>query len=285
MSTLKLVNPELSVEIEFEKGSEAKDLLKKIGEVGHAGSIGLISLRSLLAGSIEECNGYVVVAVGADGSMDAEAPVAETVTEEAPAAEAPAAEEVPVAETSAEEPAETPAEAPAEAPAADTPAAEPAEEAPAAESAKEALKKQFGVNADAGGESLTPSTKKNNQTSRKRRDIAELINKAREGVNGELVKALEAAGFTIINVKNDDCRFYANLPGVGDSRKAPRFSISVLKSGNFTVSLCVDDRSTKLHATVEKDKGVAGVVACTQDPMFKDQVEAAVAAYQASTKE
>lgn len=280
---MRIVNHELNIDLPFEKGVEPKDLLRRISsEPNAAGSIGLISLRSLLNGDLPEVNGYLIMTDEDDAEAQQEATAAAELAaateaaevESDSAAEAIATEDVVeganVTATDAEAPVETTEEAPVE--------TSDAEAAPDV-SAKEAVQKAFGINVQ---EPLTPKPNESTGVSRPRRDMSALIAKAKSGVHAKLLEAVEAAGYTIVNVENSERWFGFNVAGGGDQRNAPRFDVSPLKNGAYSVSLYVNDRATKIKERLVPAEGgqvtPEQIIASMQGEMFKDAIAEGLAA-------
>lgn len=307
---MRLVNTDKAVDIEFEAGIEPKALLKMIGDAGHPGTIGLISLRALLEGTGEsEINGYMVMtdadeteavelkeavaeftAAEAEKSQEAVADkteaelIADAQEKEAAAAQDLAAVEG-AAETVTEEVAAVGADAgkveTAEGPAAggeEVSAADPANEA-AAGTAADAVKKAFGIDMSKGGEgaALTPAPTTTAAVSRPRRDLGALIEKAMKGVHGPLLTAAVAAGYTITNVENTERWF--GLSVAGDypvTRLSPRFDVSPLKNGAYSVSLYLNDRATGLKEKLVAAEGAPvsneAIIASMGGELFKTAI-------------
>lgn len=297
---MRIVNTDLGIDLTFEKGVEPKELLRRISsEPGAAGSIGLIGLRSLLNGELSDVSNYVIFSEEDDEAAAAEAEAAaalaaeqtvqaaEVKTEDATEAEAAAPavegdttavsdqEAVPVAVEGA------PVQEAAPEVVADDAKDQVAEGGDTQEpqvTAKEAVKKAFGITADP----VTPKASESAGVSRPRRDMSALITKAKAGVHGPLLVAVEAAGYTIVNVENTERWFGFNVPGGKDLRAAPRFDVSPLKNGSYSVSLYVNDRATKIkerlapvdNAPVTPEM----IIACMQSVIFKDKIEEGLAA-------
>lgn len=292
---MRIVNTDLGIDLTFEKGVEPKELLRRISsEPGAAGSIGLIGLRSLLNGELPDVSNYVIFSEEDDEAAAAAALAAEQTVQAAEvkteaAVEAEAAAPVVEGDTTAVSDQETVAVAVEGAPVqeaapevvADDAKAQVAEGDDAQEpqvTAKEAVKKAFGITTDP----VTPKASESAGVSRPRRDMSALITKAKAGVHGALLAAVEAAGYTIVNVENTERWFGFNVPGGKDLRAAPRFDVSPLKNGSYSVSLYVNDRATKIkerlapvdNAPVTPEM----IIACMQSVIFKDKVEEGLAA-------
>lgn len=294
---MRIVNIELGVDLSFEKGVEPKELLRRIStEAGAPGSIGLISLRSLLNGDLPDVNGYVVMTeedeveaaetAEAAASLAAEQVEVAAVAEEASAVEAEAA--APVVE--GDNAAATDSEADSSEVVEETDAAPVVEEVSetgetavsakdAVKAAKDAVKAAFGINVN---ETLTPKASESSGVSRPRRDMAALITKAKAGAHGALLNAVETAGYTVVNVENTERWFGFNVPGGSDLRAAPRFDVSPLKNGSYSVSLYVNDRATKIKERLAPVDGKSVtpemIIACMQSDVFKDKIAEGLAA-------
>lgn len=284
---MRIVNIELGVDLSFENGVEPKELLRRIStEAGAPGSIGLISLRSLLNGDLPDVNGYVVMTeedeVEAAETAEAAASLAAEqveVAEEASAVEAEAA--APVVE--GDNAAATDSEADSSEVVEETDAApvveEVSETGETAVSAKDAVKAAFGINVN---ETLTPKASESSGVSRPRRDMSALIAKAKAGAHGALLNAVETAGYTVVNVENTERWFGFNVPGGSDLRAAPRFDVSPLKNGSYSVSLYVNDRATKIKERLAPVDGKPVtpemIIACMQSDVFKDKIAEGLAA-------
>lgn len=275
---MRIVNIELGVDLSFETGVEPKELLRRIStEAGAPGSIGLISLRSLLNGDLPDVNGYVVM------TEEDEVEAAET----AEAAAVLAAEQVEVAATApvveGDNAAATDSEVDSSKVVEETDAAPVTEEVAGTDetavSAKDAVKAAFGINVN---ETLTPKASESSGVSRPRRDMSALIAKAKAGVHGALLNAVETAGYTVVNVENTERWFGFNVPGGSDLRAAPRFDVSPLKNGSYSVSLYVNDRATKIKERLAPVDGKPVtpemIIACMQSDVFKDKITEGLAA-------
>lgn len=278
---MRLVNTDKAVDIEFEAGIEPKALLKMIGDAGHPGTIGLISLRALLEGTGEsEINGYMVIteadAAEAVELKEAVAEFAEAKGEDDPAVSQDLAAVEGAAETVTEEVAAVGADT-SKVETAEDPASEevPANEA-AAGTAADAVKKAFGIDMSKGGEgaALTPAPTTTAAVSRPRRDLGALIEKAMKGVHGPLLTAAVAAGYTITNVENTERWF--GLSVAGDypvTRLSPRFDVSPLKNGAYSVSLYLNDRATGLKEKLVAAEGAPvsneAIIASMGGELFK----------------
>ena len=132
------------------------------------------------------------------------------------------------------------------------------------------MQKAFGINVQ---EPLTPKPNESTGVSRPRRDMSALIAKAKSGVHAKLLEAVEAAGYTIVNVENSERWFGFNVAGGGDQRNAPRFDVSPLKNGAYSVSLYVNDRATKIKERLVPTEGgqvtPEQIIASMQGEMFK----------------
>lgn len=281
---MRIVNTELGIDLTFEQGVEPKELLRRISsEPGAAGSIGLIGLRSLLNGELADVSNYIILSeedeAVAEADAEAAAALAAEQTAQAAEVETEAAVEAeaaaPVVEgdaTAVSDQEVTPA-AVEDAPEQE----EPVEEAPQL-SAKEAVQKAFGITTDP----VTPKASESAGVSRPRRDMSALISKAKAGVHGALLNAVEAAGYTIVNVENTERWFGFNVAGGKDLRAAPRFDVSPLKNGSYSVSLYVNDRATKLKErlapTDNKPVTPEMIIACMQSAIFKDKIQEGLAA-------
>lgn len=295
---MRLVNTDKAVDIEFEAGIEPKALLKMIGDAGHPGTIGLISLRALLEGTGEsEINGYMVIteadATEAAELKEAVAEFAEAKGEDGPAGktegeliqeandkDAAVSQDLAAVEGAAETVTEEVAAVGADTSKVETaedPASEevPANEA-AAGTAADAVKKAFGIDMSKGGEgaALTPAPTTTAAVSRPRRDLGALIEKAMKGVHGPLLTAAVAAGYTITNVENTERWF--GLSVAGDypvTRLSPRFDVSPLKNGAYSVSLYLNDRATGLKEKLVAAEGAPvsneAIIASMGGELFK----------------
>lgn len=291
---MRIVNIDLGVDLTFEKGVEPKELLRRIStEAGAPGSIGLISLRSLLNGELPEVNNYVIMSEDDDAEAASEAEAAaalaaEKATETAALVESDQAAEAQSADmkeadkveaTDAEPTADASAEGSEEAPVVEQDAVEGDDQEAPAVTAQEAVKAAFGIK-DAG--SLTPKAGETSGVSRPRRDMTALITKAKAGAHGALLTAVEAAGYIVVNVENTERWFGFNVPGGSDLRAAPRFDVSPLKNGSYSVSLYVNDRATKIkeRLTPVDNKPVTPemIIACMQSDIFKDKIAEGLAA-------
>lgn len=279
---MRLVNIELGVDITFAEGVDPKEILRELTGAGHPGSIGMMSLRALLQGQLEESNGFVVVNDTTDAEEAAEiqagvdelkatavetevaevaADPAVTTEQDAPSAEVGQAEEVQSTTDTA-----------------------PVEEAVQAESAAEVIKKTMGINATGEGGKLTPESGSGVGKSRPRRDMDAVFSSALSGEHGPLLNGLIEAGFALVNVKNTGNRFTFVAPGIDtEDRAMPRFKISVLKGGSVSVGMTSGNRATGLKGKVEVAEGVtsvpvADVVAVLKSDIFKDELEKGVAA-------
>ncbi|MGL4353172.1 MAG: hypothetical protein ACRCTP_04445 [Aeromonas popoffii] len=310
---MRLVNNEKAVDITFEAGIEPKALLKMIGDAGHPGTIGLISLRALLEGTGEsEINGYMVItdadateaaelkeavaefaAKSEEGSagktegelieaaQDKEAAAAQDLTAVAGAAEtvveevAAAGADVGKVDTAEGSGVETVVEEVA----ADTAAAPVVEsEEAAAGTAAEAVKKAFGIDMSKGeGAALTPAPTTSASASRPRRDLGALIEKAMKGAHGALLTAAVAAGYTITNVENTERWFGLSVAGEHPiTRLSPRFDVSPLKNGAYSVSLYLNDRATGLKEKLVAAEGAPvtneAIIASMGGELFKASI-------------
>lgn len=305
---MRLVNIELGVDITFAEGVDPKEILRELTGAGHPGSIGMMSLRALLQGQLEESNGFVVVNDTTDAEEAAEiqagvdelkatavetevaevaADPAVTTEQDAPSAEVGQAEEVqstdtaPVEEVGQAEEVQPTANA---APVEDAANAAPVEEAVQTESAAEVIKKTMGINATGEGGKLTPESGSGVGKSRPRRDMDAVFSSALSGEHGPLLNGLIDAGFALVNVKNTGNRFTFVAPGIDtEDRAMPRFKISVLKGGSVSVGMTSGNRATGLKGKVEVAEGVtsvpvADVVAVLKSDIFKDELEKGVAA-------
>ena len=314
---MRLVNIELGVDITFAEGVDPKEILRELTGAGHPGSIGMMSLRALLQGQLEESNGFVVINDTTDAEEAAEiqagvdelkatavetevaevaADPAVTTEQDAPSAEVGQAEEVQSTDTApveevgqAEEVQPTTDAAPVEEavqteevqPTTD---AAPVEEAVQAESAAEVIKKAMGINATGEGGKLTPESGSGVGKSRPRRDMDAVFSSALSGEHGPLLNGLIEAGFALVNVKNTGNRFTFVAPGIDtEDRAMPRFKISVLKGGSVSVGMTSGNRATGLKGKVEVAEGVtsvpvADVIAVLKSDIFKDELEKGVAA-------
>lgn len=301
---MRLVNTEKAVDIEFEAGIEPKALLKMIGDAGHPGTIGLISLRALLEGTGEsEINGYMVMtdadeteavelkeavveftAAEAEKSQEAVADKTEgELIQEANEKEAAAAQDLSAVEGAAETVTEEVAAVGADAGKVETAEGPASEEVPANEeaagTAADAVKKAFGIDMSKGGEAaaLTPAPTTTAAVSRPRRDLGALIEKAMKGVHGPLLTAAVAAGYTITNVENSERWF--GLSAAGDypvTRLSPRFDVSPLKNGAYSVSLYLNDRATGLKEKLVAAEGAPvtneAIIASMGGELFKSAI-------------
>lgn len=301
---MRLVNTDKAVDIEFEAGIEPKALLKMIGDAGHPGTIGLISLRALLEGTGEsEINGYMVMtdadateavelkeavaefaaAKGEDGAAGkTEGDLIQEANDKDAAASQDLAAVEGASETVTEEVAAVGSDAnkveTAEGPAAggeEVSAADPANEA-AAGTAADAVKKAFGIDMSKGGEgaALTPAPTTTAAVSRPRRDLGALIEKAMKGVHGPLLTAAVAAGYTITNVENTERWFGLSVAGdYSVTRLSPRFDVSPLKNGAYSVSLYLNDRATGLKEKLVAAEGAPvsneAIIASMGGELFK----------------
>lgn len=292
---LKLVNQERNIEIVFTQGVEPRELLKQISESGNAGAIGLLPLRGILEGTLEEYKGFMILdaegetADAAAVAEDVKVEVAETKSEEA--TESTAAGKVELStETSASE---TETENKVEdvkvvCDETNNPADPISDAAVGTEgeqdkpSAKDAIKAAFGINiGDGGSPNLTPSGDVT-PVKRPRRDLEALIKKAKAGQNKELIAAAEVAGYHVSNVQNEERWFGFTLPEFeATDRNAPRFDVSPLKNGAYSVSLYINDRATGIkerlvHETpVDKLTAAANVLEMMSSAKFADAVKAA----------
>lgn len=287
---MRIVNIELGVDLSFENGVEPKELLRRIStEAGAPGSIGLISLRSLLNGDLPDVNGYVVMTeedeveaaetAEAAAALAAEQAEVAAVAEEASAVEAEAAAPVVEGDKAAATDNEVDSSEVVEETDAAPVAEEVAETDETAVSAKDAVKAAFGINVN---ETLTPKASESTGVSRPRRDMSALITKAKAGVHGALLNAVETAGYAIVNVENTERWFGFNVPGGSDLRAAPRFDVSPLKNGSYSVSLYVNDRATKIKERLAPVDGKPVtpemIIACMQSDVFKDKIAEGLAA-------
>lgn len=287
---MRIINIELGVDLSFENGVEPKELLRRIStEAGAPGSIGLISLRSLLNGDLPEVNGYVVMTeedeveatetAEAAAALAAEQAEVAAVAEEASAVEAEAAAPVVEGDKAAATDNEVDSSEVVEETDAAPVAEEVAETDETAVSAKDAVKAAFGINVN---ETLTPKASESTGVSRPRRDMSALITKAKAGVHGALLNAVETAGYAIVNVENTERWFGFNVPGGSDLRAAPRFDVSPLKNGSYSVSLYVNDRATKIKERLAPVDGKPVtpemIIACMQSDVFKDKIAEGLAA-------
>lgn len=303
---MRLVNTDKAVDIEFDPSVEPKALLKMIGDAGHPGTIGLISLRALLEGTgASEINGYTIIgaaeedeAVALKAASDAmvaereaaaasqaaataategdkieEAADQAAVADQAQAAVEGAAEAVAteVAETSKDSAESVSTEGAADGEAVSTDSAEG--------TAAEAVKKAFGINVEKGSEgaSLTPAASASASASRPRRDLNALIEKAMKGAHGKLLADAVAANFVITNVENTERWF--GLSVTGDypvTRLSPRFDVSPLKNGAYSVSLYLNDRATGLKEKLVAAEGAPvtneAIIASMKGDMFKTAI-------------
>lgn len=300
---MRLVNIELGVDITFAEGVDPKEILRELTGAGHPGSIGMMSLRALLQGQLEESNGFVVINDTTDAEEAAEiqagvdelkatavetevaevaADPAVTTEQDAPSAEVGQAEEVQSATDTA--PVEEAVQTEEVQPTADAADAAPVEEAVQAESAAEVIKKAMGINATGEGGKLTPESGSGVGKSRPRRDMDAVFSSALSGEHGPLLNGLIDAGFALVNVKNTGNRFTFVAPGIDtEDRAMPRFKISVLKGGSVSVGMTSGNRATGLKGKVEVAEGVtsvpvADVVAVLKSDIFKDELEKGVAA-------
>lgn len=300
---MRLVNIELGVDITFAEGVDPKEILRELTGAGHPGSIGMMSLRALLQGQLEESNGFVVVNDTTDAEEAAEiqagvdelkatavetevaevaADPAVTTEQDAPSAEVGQAEEV--QSTTDTAPVEEAVQTEEVQPTADAADAAPVEEAVQAESAAEVIKKTMGINATGEGGKLTPESGSGVGKSRPRRDMDAVFSSALSGEHGPLLNGLIEAGFALVNVKNTGNRFTFVAPGIDtEDRAMPRFKISVLKGGSVSVGMTSGNRATGLKGKVEVAEGVtsvpvADVIAVLKSDIFKDELEKGVAA-------
>lgn len=251
---MRLVNIELGVDITFAEGVDPKEILRELTGAGHPGSIGMMSLRALLQGQLEESNGFVVVNDTTDAEEAAEiqagvdelkatavetevaevaADPAVTTEQDAPSAEVGQTEEVqsttdtaPVEEAVQTEEVQPTTDA---APVEDAANAAPVEEAVQTESAAEVIKKTMGINATGEGGKLTPESGSGVGKSRPRRDMDAVFSSALSGEHGPLLNGLIDAGFALVNVKNTGNRFTFVAPGIDtEDRAMPRDRKSVV---------------------------------------------------------
>jgi hypothetical protein len=249
--TLTLVNTDRNVSINFEAGIEPRDLLKKIAESGNAGSIGLINLRSLLEDGSKEHNGYLIIDPEASADADQDAAVTEALEEAAveKTEQAEESEAESVEETSEVETQEVADEVPAAEEAEDYVSEEPVPETqePVEEPAPAKEVTVFGMKVS----DLTPKEDKVS-VKRPRRNMTEVFKKARGGKHAKFLSLAEAAGFGLNNVQKEERWFCLNLPGYDAAdRNAPRIDVSPLKSGSYTLSLYVNDRSQGVKAKID----------------------------------
>lgn len=284
---MRLVNTDKAVDIEFEAGIEPKALLKMIGDAGHPGTIGLISLRALLEGTGEnEINGYMVITEADETeAVELKGAVAEFVAEKGEDSAAGKTEAELIDEANIKDAAATQDQAAVEG-AAETVAEEVANAGAevgkvetAEGSAADAVKKAFGIDMskDTEGGALTPAPTTSASASRPRRDLGALIEKAMKGPHGALLTAAVAAGYAITNVENTERWFGLSVSGEHPvTRLSPRFDVSPLKNGAYSVSLYLNDRATGLKEKLVAAEGAPVtnevIIASMKGDLFKTAI-------------
>ncbi len=298
-----LTNTILGISVELSEGADPKEVLRAISDQGHAGSIGLISLRNLLTGSVAEANDYVILEKASDGSLVVGDTVDMTIatnTDIAATLEVPvAAVEVTEVVSDGRSMSEVINAAQLETPTAEidaiTPVTLEGEVIPAADAepsvgndpavvsdtvatlaaeptAAEAAQKVLGINVNAAKAANEPV--KASRGTRQRRDmpseLAELSAKY-----PSVFSEAASAGLTPINVGRKQHRFRAVLAGFGDDHNAPSLRISFLQESKIGIILYVSNRTSGLKA----NSTVATFAADLNAFLDTAEVKAAVAAY------
>ena len=97
----------------------------------------------------------------------------------------------------------------------------------------------------------------------------QVFSAARKSKFNSWLEALEDKGFQLVDVKKGLKKFRMNIPGVELGRKNPRIDISPLANGGVNITLYLENRSTKVKATLKSEEvNVQAIVKAATDKQF-----------------
>lgn len=262
-TTQSLVNlPEgINILLTAEKLADPSIIVKELNELECSKKIGVVQLKSLLAGRVENVGDFMVIdeEVEAESNEELKEKMSEvgseTVSDDDLTALLEAGEGRKV-ETKDETKVDT---------SKDEIKVETKDEIKVDTSkAKAAL----GISGDTD---LTPA-EKTSSTRKPRKDVPALIAKAEKGGNKELLKQFTEAKFAVVDVEKSE-RWFSFVGGEHEAKmSSPRFDVSPRKNGDFGISLYVDSKASGVKTVIKGEDKLKQLISWTASKEVKDAI-------------